>query len=522
MKKFYVKDFAENNLFELSEIKKMEEKFAHFTFKNNKAILHHKGHKFEYDMGELKDWQIRCRLENIGTCPICNENIVPAYKMRRHILDFEEVADSEQMSICEKNNSITAYDKNTIIFKIYFVTLWKEVDDPTWSCNHKELQEIIVVNPFTKKAYKHYFQNSKIQKNLLLGQKISDLTLFPSIIQKLNESKLVNRLGINHLIMENNKKLDMNILYSYIHYYCNGYEHIEQLAKSEYTKKLILNDIHYIKNLNKKSNIIDILGISKNVIKKIYEEDIWEQNYCKIFEIFNIFKNGKLKIETNMDYIYLLDIMKQVYDIYYFEKKLRKLKEVIEKFDYNIKIKNIKEYIDKANLYQAIENPSIVLEIWGDYLNMVGQMELKSYELYPKSLKLSHDIMTRNYKYQKNAIKEKRFLERLEEMKKYEIENDNYKVIAPSQIQEIIDEGNALKHCVASYIDDVIEAKTTIMFVRKKDNIQKPLYTIEIKDGAIVQAKGFANSAIIDPEVLDLLSKLERKLNTMKAEKKIS
>ena len=56
-------------------------------------------------------------------------------------------------------------------------------------------------------------------------------------------------------------------------------------------------------------------------------------------------------------------------------------------------------------------------------------------------------------------------------------------------------EGKALSHCVGSarYTQDHANGKTTIIFVRSKDEPDKPFFTLEYKDGRIVQIRGKHN-----------------------------
>lgn len=53
-------------------------------------------------------------------------------------------------------------------------------------------------------------------------------------------------------------------------------------------------------------------------------------------------------------------------------------------------------------------------------------------------------------------------------------------------------EGSLMRHCVGSYANDVSSGRKTIYSLRDEKN--KPLLTIEAREGAIVQIKAFANS----------------------------
>ena len=72
---------------------------------------------------------------------------------------------------------------------------------------------------------------------------------------------------------------------------------------------------------------------------------------------------------------------------------------------------------------------------------------------------------------------------------------DDFTFIVPKTAKELIDEGKALKHCVGGggYINDHADGKTTIVFVRLKNKMEQPFYTIEYKNRSIKQLRGFRN-----------------------------
>lgn len=76
---------------------------------------------------------------------------------------------------------------------------------------------------------------------------------------------------------------------------------------------------------------------------------------------------------------------------------------------------------------------------------------------------------------------------------KYEyLEDDKYVVLVPSGIREIVDEGRSLHHCVAGeerYYDRINRQESYIFFLRKKEDISKPYYTLEVEPGGTVRQK---------------------------------
>ena len=60
---------------------------------------------------------------------------------------------------------------------------------------------------------------------------------------------------------------------------------------------------------------------------------------------------------------------------------------------------------------------------------------------------------------------------------------------------ELIDEGSALHHCVATYAKKHLSGQTVIFFIREKSEPDKPFYTLEYnpKTESIVQCRGLHN-----------------------------
>ena len=70
-------------------------------------------------------------------------------------------------------------------------------------------------------------------------------------------------------------------------------------------------------------------------------------------------------------------------------------------------------------------------------------------------------------------------------------------------------------HCVASYIQNVIDGKTHILFLREKDNIEKSLITLEVKNYRVVQARGKFNRDATSEEQF-IINMYNKKLNKIK------
>ena len=148
-----------------------------------------------------------------------------------------------------------------------------------------------------------------------------------------------------------------------------------------------------------------------------------------------------------------------------------------------------------------------------DYARMMVEMDRK-FDRYPKpSLKLAHDIAAKNYRVKKSEILAKKYEGIVEGLKKYEFKADGYVVMVPPTMNSIVQEGASLNHCVASYVDGMMEGKYAILFLRKEDEPEKSLVTIQIHETKISQARGQNNRHLIEEEqkVIDkFVSSLEK------------
>lgn len=129
-----------------------------------------------------------------------------------------------------------------------------------------------------------------------------------------------------------------------------------------------------------------------------------------------------------------------------------------------------------------------------DYLRMQQEMYGKIKEKYPLYWLSEKQMMINKYNKWRELKQVMAFSLEQEKMKKYEFEDDVYKVIVPMESSDIIDEANQQQHCVASYIDRIRQGKTHILFIRQRLNEEESCLTVEVTpDARIVQVRGFQN-----------------------------
>ena len=165
--------------------------------------------------------------------------------------------------------------------------------------------------------------------------------------------------------------------------------------------------------------------------------------------------------------------------------------------DYNYQMQSLLTYIDNLMTYEALDSFSNVSRELCDYARMMSRISTK-FEKYPKNFLTTHKIACRNYNRLKEQFIEEDFQKRMDPSLEYVY--GNYKFIYPETTQDIKDEACMQGNCVASYIQRVINGDCHILFLRKKDDLEHSLVTIEVRNNKIVQAKGRFNRDVTAEE----------------------
>lgn len=142
---------------------------------------------------------------------------------------------------------------------------------------------------------------------------------------------------------------------------------------------------------------------------------------------------------------------------------------------------------------------------WNDYISMLEEMQVdctKEILLKPKDLQIAHNeaVAAISMREQEGKIKriEKKYrkavklLKSGELKKKYGYEDGQYCITVPTSIADIFREGTILKHCIHTceiYFGRINERETYLVFLRKKDDPDKPWYTLEIEPGGNIRQK---------------------------------
>lgn len=193
--------------------------------------------------------------------------------------------------------------------------------------------------------------------------------------------------------------------------------------------------------------IKDKSGLSPEEVKNI--EDHYRFNFAKLTDV--------LKYTT----------MKKAFK--YMEKQYMKFKE---------------KYYNKEQ----------TLTTWSDYIeNCIElEMDLKDEKnLFPKDVYNSHQNTMKQIKVKGDALIDAKIKKRVEKLMNYYFENEGLCIRPALNVEDLIQEGKTLGHCVATnYTKPYASGQTDIFFIRKISDINTPYFTIEIKKNKIIQVQG--------------------------------
>lgn len=102
-----------------------------------------------------------------------------------------------------------------------------------------------------------------------------------------------------------------------------------------------------------------------------------------------------------------------------------------------------------------------------------------------------HDELAGQYRTRKDQITREKFLEAARNLAWLAWQEGRWEIQVPEKPEDLFRESEVLRHCVKSYVSRVANGECAIAMLRKDGN---PHVTIEVRNGAVVQAKGFANS----------------------------
>lgn len=241
-----------------------------------------------------------------------------------------------------------------------------------------------------------------------------------------------------------------------------------------------------------------MVGIPQWMLDTFFTADCIEY----IRKLFMMTFVGHYKSLLGRDYFYNID-KDTFYQLLNFYKSNRFMCiEILDNLVDRWGKSGLRNYIRKIETMAKENN----LRFYNDYILMACEISERhpefTWNISSDNVHRMHDNITTIYNYEINnkddeKIKEMFNIRKLE-WERYLFSDSNFTIISPDSPLDIIIEGTTLHHCVKSYINKIAAGYTTILFIRKNDEINRPYFTLEIKNGKIRQCHGFANCNVTD------------------------
>ena len=163
---------------------------------------------------------------------------------------------------------------------------------------------------------------------------------------------------------------------------------------------------------------------------------------------------------------------------------------------------------------------------WKDYVSWLAHLGYNTndeYYLLPKDLVSAHDkLLKEKQEYDKEqerirVKKESEAISRIVKKLKASLDKNGKMQIRSKKYLAYIEEGRYNHNCVGTYVSRVAKGSTMLIFIRKLDDLDTPFYTMEFKNGQIVQCRGIHNKGA-EGDVLTFSKAVARKLVETKAE----
>ena len=153
--------------------------------------------------------------------------------------------------------------------------------------------------------------------------------------------------------------------------------------------------------------------------------------------------------------------------------------------------------------YWGENNPYQMPQTYRDYLRDCEKLGLDLNDeavLFPRDLAAAHARTIAQIKHKANEVHREGFRKNVEKAAKLAWEHDGLLIRPPVDGDELTAEGAALHHCVGGYVESVAKGSTMILLIRRAEEPDKPFYTLEWKNGKVIQCRTTHNKSYTTDE----------------------
>lgn len=173
--------------------------------------------------------------------------------------------------------------------------------------------------------------------------------------------------------------------------------------------------------------------------------------------------------------------------------------------------------------------PKSALRDYEDYLQQLHKLRIPrdKHNRFPANFYHVHEELTKQIEEKENMIekasvkKKNLILQKLvKEIKgDYEANSNKYMIVWPETKADFTKEGQLQHNCVGGYFERCVKNETTVFFLRRKEEPEKPFCTVEFNDGKMKQCRTKYNHDA-PADVIEYMGKIEE--NYRKKQKLLS
>lgn len=176
-----------------------------------------------------------------------------------------------------------------------------------------------------------------------------------------------------------------------------------------------------------------------------------------------------------------------------------------------ISFKKLVSYLDRLNLNEAIDNRQ-AFDLLSDYFDTCKKLDMPP-KIDSDSLMREHNVANRLWLQVKDE-KENELLEKAcSENAKLNYKEKEFFVRSIKDHKDLLDEAKQQSNCVASYSDRIIEGRSQIYVLRKTEEPDKSLVTLEIDPQTMKVGQCYlaCNTPVKDGAIWDFIKKWDSK-----------
>lgn len=155
-------------------------------------------------------------------------------------------------------------------------------------------------------------------------------------------------------------------------------------------------------------------------------------------------------------------------------------------------IAKIARYIDRQAERERNRTNTQVSGTYRDYLAECVQLGLNlddSAVLFPANLNAAHARTIAQVKHKSNEKSRAAFAAEVKKLTRLTWKHDGLLIRVPTDADELCAEGAFLHHCVGGYVERMANGETAILFIRREQDPDVPFFTLEWRNGRVVQCR---------------------------------